>query len=166
MPPCPVTSTQTSPMFHFCADPELAFGDLALLLSQGHGQSPPVSLPCSTPSSQTTYLIVPSLLPMNHCWLSALLAIPKLASASCHQKKCWATGVCLLEVSQLRAALALLCPWLPPAGHPCSTASSHRHHLPHLQLLQLQLYVQHCPPGLVLLCSHLVEEPLPLHQHL
>lgn len=86
---CPVTSTQTSPMLHYCAEPELAFGDLSLLLPQV--QSPPVSLPCSTPSSQAAYPLVLRFSPVNHCWLSALLAMPRLASASCHQKKCQGT---------------------------------------------------------------------------
>lgn len=84
---CLFTSTQISPMLHCCAEPALAFGDLPLLLPQGQGQSLAAFPPCSTPSSQAAYPLVPRFLPVNHCWLSALLAMPRLASASCHQKE-------------------------------------------------------------------------------
>lgn len=134
---CLFTFTQISPMLHCCAEPALAFGDLPLLLPQGQGQSLAAFPPCSTPSSQAAYPLMPRFLPVNHCWLSALLAMPRLASASCHQKERQGLqgSVCLRCHSS--GLLWHLCPWPPPAVHPHSTASSHRHHPPHLQLLHL-----------------------------
>lgn len=103
-----------------------------MLLPQG--RSPPVSLPCSTPSSQAAYPLVLRFPPMNHSWLSALLAMPRLASASCHQKKrqglqgsvclgCHSPGLLwhLCVHGRLQQCIPAAQP--PPAGITCLTCS-------------------------------------------
>lgn len=47
-------------------------------------QCPHPTTPCS---SRTAYPLTPRFSPINQCWLSALVAMPSLARASCHQEE-------------------------------------------------------------------------------
>lgn len=111
-----------------CAEPALAFGDLPLLLPphcpRKRDKVPAHPHPAAPPRSQAAYPLMPRFSPMNQCWLSALVAMPRLARASCRQKEhqCQgATGVLLLQ-AQRRHGSGLL--WdlyshqLPPAAQP------------------------------------------------
>ena len=124
---CLVTSTQTSSMLGCCAEPALAFGDLPLLLPhcpRNRDRVPQHPHPTGSPRSQAAYPLMPRFSPVNQCWLSALVAMPRFARASCHQKahQCQgATGVLLLQAQRChRSGLLqdLYSHRVLPAAHP------------------------------------------------
>jgi len=170
-----VTSAQISSTLGHCAEPAPAFGDLRLLLphrprnrdkvpSVPSGSTPRVAGRC-LPAHAQVLAREPVLALRLGCdaEVGQGLLPPEGTSVPRGYGGLTAPGS---EMPQVRAAV----------GHPrppaTSSSASWQHSLPSqtplpdLQLLRFQLHLQHCPPSLALLCSHLVEEPPPLHQHL
>lgn len=102
--------------------------------AQCHSGAGPGPSTTTTPTAPyrlwTAYPLSPTFSPVNQCWLSALVATPSLARASCHQKEhqcqgtarppgLWGPGPLLQHIPNSQ-------PPQPPAAQPhrCSPAAS------------------------------------------